>query len=311
MIKKELKNDIDIDLDYYRKFNVDLQLMSEDQLLNHYNLYGKAEGRSNYMSRRDFVSSIPLNKTLEIGPFTNPSIIGENVKYFDVLDFPALVQRAKEHSYPITHNIKIDYVSSDGDLSIIGEKFDSVFSSHCIEHQIDLIKHINDVDKILTSNGQYYLIIPDKRYCFDYFLPESSVADVLGASLQKSNGLHHPSNVLKNRVMTTHNDSVKHWSGEHGDIESNMLLKVSNVLTEIIDNKGYIDVHAWQFTPKSFKKILDILFSITIINLKIIYISDTPFNSNEFCVVLSKLEAGGHKNETPQNSYINQTHAKF
>lgn len=288
MINKKLINEIDIDLDYYRKSNSDLQLLSEDQLLNHYIQYGKAEGRSNQMSRRDFLLSIPRNKTLEIGPFTNPSIIGKNVKYFDVLDFPALVQRAKKHSYPITHNINIDYVSSDGDLSIIGEKFDSIFSSHCIEHQIDLIKHINDVGKILTSDGKYYLIIPDKRYCFDYFLPESSVADVLGASLLKSNGLHHPSNILKNRVMTTHNDPVKHWSGEHGDIESKMLLKVSNALSEISNNKGYIDVHAWQFTPESFKQILDILLSISIVNLKINYISNTPFNSNEFCVVLSK-----------------------
>jgi hypothetical protein len=285
---KEPKSELDIDLDYYRKFNNDLSTLNDEQLLNHYIQYGRAEGRSNHMCRRDFVFSIPRNKILEIGPFTNPSLIGNHVKYFDVLDFPELVKRAIKHSYPVTHDFKIDYVSSNGDLGIVGEKFNSVFSSHCIEHQVNLIKHLNDVDKILTSEGQYYLIIPDKRYCFDYFLPESLVVDVLGAYLLKSNGLHHPINILKNRVMTTHNDPVRHWAGEHGDINSNISLKISNALSEISNNHGYIDVHAWQFTPESFKQIIDTLVSISIINLKIKYISNTPFNSNEFCVVLCK-----------------------
>ena len=43
MINKKLINEIYIDLDYYRKSNSDLQLLSEDQLLNHYIQYGKGK----------------------------------------------------------------------------------------------------------------------------------------------------------------------------------------------------------------------------------------------------------------------------
>jgi len=219
MIIKEPKSALDIDLDYYRKFNDDLATLNNEQLLNHYIQYGRAEGRSNHMCKRDFVFSIPRNKILEIAPFTNPSLIGNHVKYFDVLDFPELVKRAKKHSYPVTHRFKIDYVSSNGDLGIIREKFSSVFSSHCVEHQVDLIKHINQVENLLENTGKYYLIIPDKRYCFDYFIPESSVADVPGAALLRSSERHHPANILKHRAMITHNDPVQHWSGLHGDID--------------------------------------------------------------------------------------------
>lgn len=285
---KEINYNVDLDLNYYRNSNNDLSGMSDNELLNHYILYGKSEGRPNYMSRRDFILSIPRDMTLEIGPFTNPSLIGNHVKYFDVLDYPELIKRAKEHSYPVTHNINIDYVSSSGDLTVIREKFNFVFSSHCIEHQIDLIKHLNDVSKILVSDGLYYLIIPDKRYCFDHYLPESSLADVLGAYFLQNNGFHHPSNIIKHRAMVTHNDPVKHWAGEHGDININIKTKLTNALCEIKENNNYIDVHAWQFTPESFKQIIDTLLSLSIINLKIKHIWNTPFNSNEFCVVLSK-----------------------
>ena len=121
---------------------------------------------------------------------------------------------------------------------------------------MDLIKHINQVENLLENTGKYYLIIPDKRYCFDYFIPECSVADVPGAALLRSSERHHPANILKHRAMITHNDPVQHWSGLHGDIDYNQNLKLTNALTEIRNNDGYIDVHAWQFTPESFKLIV-------------------------------------------------------
>jgi len=63
MIIKEPKSALDIDLDYYRKFNDDLATLNNEQLLNHYIQYGRAEGRSNHMCKRDFVFSIPRNNT--------------------------------------------------------------------------------------------------------------------------------------------------------------------------------------------------------------------------------------------------------
>ena len=83
------------------------------------------------------------------------------------MDIKELKLRAKRHKHHIGDITKIDYVSSDGNLNIIKDKFDYVLSSHCVEHQPDLILHFKNVEKLLKKQGYYFLIIPDKRYCFD------------------------------------------------------------------------------------------------------------------------------------------------
>nr|WP_051205402.1 hypothetical protein [Salinimicrobium xinjiangense] len=102
-------------------------------------------------------------------------------------------------------------------MKIINEKFDNVVSSHCIEHQPDLIQHLNDVSQILFPEGKYYLIIPNKRYCFDHFNCESKLEDVLNAHEEKRIK-HSLRSVITHRLsMQTHNDPFMHWKGNHGE----------------------------------------------------------------------------------------------
>jgi hypothetical protein len=136
-------------------------------------------------NRAEFIGQFDLtSKTLlELGPFTNPEFRGKNVKYFDELDREGLIWKAKKFGIG-SDGIpsKIDYVSNDADLTTIKEeKFDYIFSSHVIEHQLDLVTHFNQVYDLLKENGRYLLIIPDKRYCFDHFIGETRMSDVLDA----------------------------------------------------------------------------------------------------------------------------------
>ncbi len=131
--------------------------------------------------KANFIKTIPNNiSILEIGPFYSPMCRGANIKYFDIIDQKALQSRA----LTLNPNINIDkvpyidYVDSTGDLSIIQETFDGVVSSHVIEHQLDFIDHLQKVTKLLNKGGKYYMIIPDKRYCFDHFNKESNIADI-------------------------------------------------------------------------------------------------------------------------------------
>ena len=113
-------------------------------------------------------------KVLEIGPFLKPFIRGDNVKYLDVMNLDDLKERAKKINFHYNPNYipsQIDYVISNEDYSVINEKFDAVFSSHLIEHQVDLIHHLQQVEGLLEENDSYFLCIPDKRYCFDHFKP--------------------------------------------------------------------------------------------------------------------------------------------
>src|SRR4249919_1725326 len=121
--------------------------------------------------RQRFVASVPLDKpVLEIGPFDRPWLSGSNVRYFDVLPQEQLRTRAATEFGRIPKNCPhIHYVSPTGDLSIVDAEFGAVFSSHCIEHQPDVIRHLREVERLLRPGGLYYLIVPDKRFCFDHF----------------------------------------------------------------------------------------------------------------------------------------------
>jgi hypothetical protein len=44
--------------------------------------------------------------------------------------------------------------------------FATRISSHCIEHQPDLIGHLIGVARLLSTNGLYFLTILDKRSVF-------------------------------------------------------------------------------------------------------------------------------------------------
>ena len=86
-------------------------------------------------NRNALASLVDGKSTLEVGPFTNPTLRGPNVKYFDVMDKQGLINRANAIGYVYTVPVDIDYVSSTGDLSIVDKKFDFCLSSHCVEHQ--------------------------------------------------------------------------------------------------------------------------------------------------------------------------------
>ena len=266
--------------------------LSEIELISHFNLFGRKEGRvaSPAALRENFIHLVPSEfNVLEIGPFCKPAILGPNVSYFDVLDGPELELRARKIGYPIECVPEIRFVSPNGDLSIVGGEFDAVFSSHCIEHKPDL----QQIERLLSPGGIYFIIIPDKRYCFDYPLTESDLADVLEAFYDKARG-HNIKNVIRHRALTVHNDTMRHWSGDHADELSAMcqVNRVEDAVTEFLHSNGrYIDVHAWQFTPDSFRELLVSLHYMKMVNLFPLRVYDTPWGRNEFTAILSKTVA--------------------
>ena len=239
--------------------------------------------------RTDLLALIEAeDHVLEIGPFTKPVIQGPNVKYFDVLDRKGLQRRAAEKNYNYENAPEIDYVSPVGDLSVINENFDVCVSSHCIEHQPDLIEHFTQVSRILRPGGRFLLIIPDKLYCFDRFIPASTLAEVFDAQGRK---VHTLANLIRHRYLVTHNEATRHWRGDNGHPRGfTQLQHVRNALTEFERaDGGYVDVHAWQFTPATFRNIMSDLKTLGVINLECEAVYGTPYGTFEFCAVLKKV----------------------
>ena len=244
--------------------------------------------RITYFWRKPFVASIPKDVSiLEIGPFYNPVCVGDSVKYFDILSKENLIKRAKQ----IDENINseripyIEYVSPTGDLSIINETFDAIVSCHAIEHQLDLIDHLQKTSKLLKAGGKYYVIAPDKRYCFDHFMNESTIADVINAHVVKPTKTSVRS-VIEHRALSTHNNAFKHWMGIH-KLKNDISSKIKNALTEYMVS-DYVDVHSWYFTPKSFSNNIKLLHQLGYIDFTIDKLYPTSPGSLEFYAVLQK-----------------------
>jgi SAM-dependent methyltransferase len=284
---------LSIDPGYYSRNYDDLHGKTDDELLIHYHNFGEIEGRtaSPYSVPTGLLSVIePGESVLEIGPFASPVATGEGVKYFDIMDKNALIKHAIEIGGSVENIPEIDYVSKNGDLSIVDdESFHFVVSCHCIEHQPDLIEHLNQVSRILKPGGFYLLLIPDKRYCFDHFFPESNIADVVQAHFERRTS-HSLCSLIKRHLLLTHNDTTRHWEGDNGQTPTVRDPAAMNRVFEEYKmlNGDYIDVHAWQFTPRSFLNLIDQLHSTELITLMPKYVFGTNRYNNTFSAVLSK-----------------------
>jgi SAM-dependent methyltransferase len=243
--------------------------------------------------REYFVSDIQSSaevheKTiLEIGPFDNPLLSGNGVRYFDVMDRNGLNARAKKEGRQFNRTPVIDFVHPEGDLREITEKFDICFSSHCIEHQVDLIKHLDSVFDLLNPGGKYCLIIPDKRFCFDYFFDESKLEELIGAHWRQSS-FHMYEHILEHECLLTHNDSLAHWLNHHGAV-GNIGKKFKALSRRRSDfTLEYKDVHAWRFTPESFLNLMRDLVELDLLKFSKCQVDVTPFPRQEFTAILFK-----------------------
>lgn len=275
------------DAAHYLAANPDLDLTAE-AAADHYARIGRAEGRvaSPLALRENLIALIADGRpVLEIGPFCDPLLRGPNIAYLDILDADQLRARATAIGRnPDRCPEQIDYV---GGLEQVDRRFDAVISSHAIEHQPDLVHHLQQVERILAPDGLFCLIIPDKRYCFDHHIAESTIADVLQAHHEQRR-LHTLSSVLEHVALTTHNDPHRHWAGDHGPaIPADQPRRLQRVMRDYGVSAGrYIDVHAWYFTPDRFRTIIEALGALDLTGFEIAGVYDPARDRNEFCAVL-------------------------
>jgi hypothetical protein len=235
---------------------------------------------------------------LEISPWHNVRFVGDNVEYFDVMDRESLIEKAQGdpnlaelldsrkdipfYGFPYVH-----HVNQFGDLSQIDKKYNLVFSSHVVEHTLCLVRHLNQVYDLLNDNCYYILAIPDKRYCFDHYIPPSTLGNVLEDFHLRKGKEYSLKTMIHANLYTTHNDPAKHWRGDHGNIP---LYSTPDIrIEDFLGSPEGFDFHNYQFTPSSFEEVVTSLKKYNYINFDVNEIKPTVTNSHEFSAVLKKV----------------------
>lgn len=267
--------------------------------LSHYKKYGKKEGRLlvKKLSRFDKVFSKLDRKGLglEIGPSHNPIAPkkqGFNVHILDHASAEDLKKKYAGHGVNLDNIEEVDYVwKGESFEKLIGKKefFDWIIASHVIEHVPDMISFLNQCSKILKSEGKLSLVIPDKRYCFDYFSPLSTTGDFLDAYGEKRT---HPTpgQVFNHFANAAKRSNKIAWSNDGLGGADGLLQTFSDAESEYTKSRGssdYVDVHCSKFIPSSFLLVISDLSKLGLIDLEVIDFHET--DGCEFYVTLSKI----------------------
>ncbi len=230
---------------------------------------------------------------LEIGashaPIT-PKKSGFNVKVLDHASAEELRVKYAAHSVNIDNIEEVDYVWRGEPLSqLIGKQkcFDWIIASHVIEHVTDLIAFLQECEKLLAPGGVLSLIVPDKRYCFDYFRWPTSTGLALQAFHDKRVS-HAPGTIFDHFSLASKMGGSLTWNNsDTGDINFiHSEKEAKDYWLSAISNSYYIDSHSWIFTPSSFRLVLADLQRLGLINLG--EVGGFPSVGFEFWITLGK-----------------------
>ena len=241
-------------------------------------------------------SNIDLKKSkgLEIGALDNPMVDSSQyqVEYLDYTDSNTLRENHKHNPFVnVNQIVEVHHIwGQDGLAFNLGkEQFDYVVASHVIEHIPDLITWLNEIHEVLKSDGILALVVPDKRFIFDFPRNLTSAGDWIQAFHEKrrrpgikeifdhfsQHSLAHPSKLWRRSFKK----KLVH--------DSIYALEQVRRLTE---KQEYVDVHCWVLEPFQFVQIMKDLSIAGLIKFQILQIFPTEVNEIDFVVVLKKIQ---------------------
>lgn len=245
---------------------------------------------------------------IEIGAYHSPLVPkreGWNVLVMDVFSTSDLKRMAgSDPNLSATETSRIEDVDLIGPAHGIADivaargelgQFDFIISSHNFEHLPNPIKFLREASSVLRPDGLVIMAVPDKRTCFDYYRPVSTLAEMLTAYAEDRD---RPS---AQQIME--GDSIRAEQTAFPLSEDPLNITAMNNL-ELVHatwqahlrrgglDTSYVDSHCWKFTPSAFRLILNDLIYLDYLSYELLNVSET--NGNEFYVQL--------RNSRPQKS---------
>jgi len=264
------------------------------------------------MDRREHLTRFltPQQLGIEIGPYWNPLVpkrLGFNCVILDVFDAAELRRLAADDPNiakdTLAHIEEVDLVGTCTNMAeLVAKKyslgsFDYIVSSHNMEHMPDPITFLQECQKVLKPNGILSIAVPDRRTCFDYFRPHSTLMDWLEAYFEKRDrptaAQLFRQNSLHSRLFRN-GQEIGSFTLEDNPAQIRPLQSLKQAFDawkayEANPDTVYRDVHCWAFTPSSLELILRDLGFLGLIHMEIQQVTATY--GNEFFLRLRNLDA--------------------
>lgn len=198
---------------------------------------------------------------VEIGALCRPFVTRQDgrVYYIDHANTETLREKyRRDPDVDINALVDVDVVWGERPLAqAIPEQVDYIVASHVIEHVPDLISWLGELTAALRPTGQIRLIIPDRRFTFDFVRKETTLSEVVYAWTRRAR-VPLPHIVMDYVMNVVKLDAAAAWRGE---IDPNTL-EHHHTFQQALDcaasaaDGAYHDVHCWVFTPRSFASLM-------------------------------------------------------
>ncbi len=238
---------------------------------------------------------------LEIAPLHAPIAVKSDwdVSYVDIVSTKKLLEHyADDSAVPPEDIVEVDFPLTDEDGTIrplvevagVGAPFAWVIASHVIEHVPDLITWLDDIATLLRDDGALVLAVPDMRFSFDAYRPQTTVGQMLQA--------HHDGDLVPSvravydALHSASSISAREaWAGRRTGLESSRVHPLSQVMpfVEMAKSGEYIDSHVWTFRPASFIEQINELGQLGLCEFVVEKVRNTRPGQLEFFAVLRRL----------------------
>lgn len=217
---------------------------------------------------------------LEIGASYRPVAAKRDGWNVEVVDHaPAEELREKYAAWGVDGSLieEVDHIVDDQGLFAAVKKegqFDFIIASHVIEHVPNPIQFLIDCQRLLKEGGILSLVVPDKRFCFDTLKPISTTGEFLQAYLD-GRTKHSPGTIFDAYALHAKKGDLIVWPGDgsaSGLSFGHSVREAKALMDEFIATGRFVDVHAWQFVPESFKLIV-----ADLVELEMLYFEPAAF----------------------------------
>ena len=265
-----------------------------------------------YEQRREFLKNLISNNELlgiEIGGLDRPLVIrtelpeGSEILYADHLSTVDLKTKYKaDPTVNLNALVEVDLVSESDDFAnhLNGRLVDYIVASHVVEHIPNPISWLKMLFDVLRPGGFVFLVVPDKRFTFDFQRPTTTFGEMLESFLS-SKKMPSIKDVFDHHSSAVMIDGSRVWKGLIGKEELVPIASNKDAFKyadEVYKDGTYHDVHVSIFTPLSFFSIIENLIDTDILMLEIAGFRDTSIDDIEFFVCLKKPHGSvGHVKE--------------